>query len=235
MAERKPYPKHIGIILDGNRRFARRQLAKPWMGHEWGFKKLKKLFEWMRELDVKELSLYCFSMQNFNRSKEEVDRLMDIFKRAAKEVMENEDIHKHKIKVNPIGRWHMFPPEVVAELKKMKEMTKDYDGYQVNLCMAYGGREEMVDAVKKIGRLLEKGELKSEEITEEIVAENLYLDHYPDFIIRTSGEHRTSNFLMWQSTYSEWFFIQKMWPEFEKEDLVKCIDEYQSRERRFGK
>lgn len=235
MEKHNPMPKHIGIILDGNRRFAKRLMAKPWMGHEWGFKKFEDLFKWCKELDIKELTLYCFSMQNFNRPKQEFDHLMDIFRRAAEEAMTNKDVHNYKIKVNPIGRWHLFPEDVVEALTKVKEMTKDYSDYTINLCMAYGGREEIVDAVKKIARQIEEGKVTDEQVTEELLSKNLYTEGQPDFIIRTGGDHRTSNFLVWQSSYSEWFFLEKTWPEFEKEDLVRCINQFQQRERRFGK
>ena len=145
MAEKGKRPTHVGIILDGNRRFAKRIMAKPWMGHEWGFKKFKQSFEWAVDLDIKEFTLYCFSMQNFNRPKEEFDHLMDIFRRAAKQALENKDVHEKKIRVNPIGRWHLFPKDVVEALTELKEKTKDYDKYCVNLCMAYGGREEIME------------------------------------------------------------------------------------------
>jgi tritrans,polycis-undecaprenyl-diphosphate synthase [geranylgeranyl-diphosphate specific] len=234
MAEKGKHPKHIGIILDGNRRFAKRLMLEPWKGHEWGFKKFKELFKWCKELDVRELTLYCFSMQNFKRPKKEFDYLMDIFRKAAKETKENEDVHNNKIRIRPLGRWHLFPPDVVQSLKDVAEATKDYSNYTINLCLAYGGQEEIVDAVKKIGRQIEAGEITDEEISKELIAKNLYSDHEPDFIIRTGGDHRTSNFLVWQSWYSEWFFLQKCWPEFAKEDLISCIDQFKNRERRFG-
>ncbi|MFH1316572.1 MAG: polyprenyl diphosphate synthase [Candidatus Woesearchaeota archaeon] len=228
-------PLHIGIILDGNRRFAKRLMLQPWKGHEWGFEKLKKLFKWCKELDIKELSLYCFSMQNFNRPKKEFDYLMDIFKRAADDALTNEDIHNNKIKINPMGRWHLFPKEVVEAMERVKEATKDYNDYKINLCLAYGGREELIDAIKKIGRKIEAGEITDEQITEELIDNNVYNPDKPDLIIRTGGERRTSNFLIWQSSYSEWFFLEKTWPEFEKEDLIRVIEEYSNRDRRFGK
>jgi len=233
--KRNPYPKHIGIILDGNRRFAKRLMAKPWMGHKWGAEKVGKLFEWCKDLGVNELTLYAFSMQNFNRPKEEFDYLMKTFVEFFADTKANKTIHENKIRINFIGRIHLFPEEVNTRMKELMESTKDYSEYTVNFAMAYGGREELIDAVKKIGRKLEAGEIKPEDIDAETINKNLYMDHEPEFIIRTGGDHRTSNFLVWQSWYSEWFFLQKTWPEFEKEDLVACIEQYMGRERRFGR
>ena len=228
-------PRHIGIILDGNRRFARKLMKEPWKGHEWGAKKVAKLFEWCRDIGVKELTLYAFSMQNFNRPKKEFDYLMKIFLEFFNNVEHNDAVHKNKVRIRFIGRIDLFPEEVRKKMQELMESTKNYNSYLVNFAMAYGGREELVDAIKKIGRKLETGELTADDINEEVVGKNLYLDDEPDLIIRTGGDHRTSNFLIWQSWYSEWFFLEKTWPEFEKEDLIECIDEFQQRERRFGK
>ena len=228
-------PEHIGIILDGNRRFAKRLNLDPWKGHEFGYEKLKKLFKWCKELDIKELTLYCFSMQNFNRPKKEFDYLMDIFEKAFNEVSTDENIHKYKIRINVIGRYYLFPEKVQEKIKKVMDLTKNYNNYRINVALAYGGREEIIDAVKKIAEKLKNKELKINEINEKTFAENLYLDKEPNLIIRTGGEQRTSNFLPWQSIYSEWFFLEKAWPEFEKQDLINVIEEYKNRERCFGK
>ncbi len=228
-------PEHIGIILDGNRRFAKRLMLEPWKGHELGFEKLKKLFKWCKELDIKEITLYCFSMQNFNRPKKEFDYLMNLFEKAFNELLTNEDVHKYKIKISVIGRRYLFPEKVQKAIKKAVDATKNYNNYKVNIALAYGGREEIVDAVKKIAEKVKNKELEIKDINEETFSENLYLNTEPDLIIRTGGNRRTSNFLPWQSIYSEWFFLEKAWPEFEKEDLIKVIEEYKNRERRFGK
>ncbi len=237
MSDKKnnPYPEHVGIILDGNRRFAKKLMAKPWMGHQWGAEKVQKLFEWSKDLGVKELTLYAFSMQNFNRPKEEFDYLMKVFMEFFEKTKKNPVIHEHKICVKFIGRINLFPKKVYEKMLELMEATTCYDDYRVNLAMAYGGREELVDAVKKIGRQFESGELKAEDVDAETINKNMYMDHEPDLIIRTGGDHRTSNFLVWQSWYSEWFFLEKCWPEFEKEDLVACIDSYVNRDRRFGR
>jgi tritrans,polycis-undecaprenyl-diphosphate synthase [geranylgeranyl-diphosphate specific] len=235
MVEKNSIPKHVGIILDGNRRFAKQLMLQPWKGHEWGAKKVRKLFGWCRETGIKELTLYAFSMQNFNRPKQEFDYLMKLFRETFTDKEYIKEIHDSKIRIRFIGRIALFPTDVYELMLKFMEETKEYNSYFVNFAMAYGGREEIIDAVKKIGRKIESGEISDEEITEELIAKNLYLSGSPDLIIRTGGDHRTSNFLVWQSNYSEWFFLEKKWPEFEKEDLIECVNSYVNRERRFGR
>ena len=236
MMEEDNYPKHIGIILDGNRRWARQQGKMPWDGHKVGFDKLKSLLRWAKKLDIKELSLYCFSTQNFKRDKLEVAFLMKIFAQAAKDVLKDKFIHDNKVRVRFIGRQHLLPEKVQAAAKKAMEATKNYNNLVVNLCVAYGGREEIVDGARQAARDVQEGKISPEEIDEESFRKYLYLQKDPDLIIRTSGEHRLSNFLTWHSTYSEWFFLEKHWPAFEKQDLVNIIKEFQEkRKRRFGK
>jgi tritrans,polycis-undecaprenyl-diphosphate synthase [geranylgeranyl-diphosphate specific] len=228
-------PKHIAIILDGNRRFSKRLMMKPWKGHEWGAKKVERLLDWCDELGIKELTLYAFSVDNFKRPKREFDYLMRLFRREFERIREDKRIHRNKIRINFIGRLQMFPRDVQEKMKALMEGTSKYNNHVINFAMGYGGRQEVIDAVKRIGEQIRKGELKVEKINEDVFSKNLYSDHEPELIIRTGGEHRTSNFLIWQSHYSEWFFLEKMWPEFEKEDLVRVIEEYGQRERRFGR
>ncbi len=233
--ELKEVPKHIGIILDGNRRFSKRLMMKPWKGHEWGARKVEKVFEWCVELGIKELTLYAFSMQNINRPKIEFDYLMKVFEAEFSKLLEDKRLYENETRVNFIGRIHLFPEEVQHKMKLLMERTKDFDKHIVNFAMAYGGREEVVDAVKKVAAGVKNGEIDVDEINEEVFSRNLYMNSEPDLIIRTGGDRRTSNFLIWQGNYSEWAFIEKLWPEFEKEDLISCIADYNSRERRFGK
>jgi tritrans,polycis-undecaprenyl-diphosphate synthase [geranylgeranyl-diphosphate specific] len=228
-------PKHIGIILDGNRRFAKRLMAKPWKGHEWGAKKVEKLLEWCKDFNIKELTLYAFSLQNFNRPKKEFDYLMDIFRKEFNNLKQDKRLHENKIKIRFIGRINLFPKDIQKIMKEIMELTKNYNNYTINFAMAYGGREEVIDAVKKIAEQVKENKININKINEEVFDKNLYLDSEPDLIIRTGGEKRTSNFLIWQSSYSEWFFLEKMWPEFEKEDLGQVIKEFNKRERRFGR
>lgn len=228
-------PKHIGIILDGNRRFAKRLVLKPWRGHEWGSKKVEQLFDWCKELDVHELTLYVFSAENFNRPKEEFDFLMKLFRESFEKTKNDVRLHKNKIRINFIGRLWRFPQDVQDAAKALMEATKDYSDYVINFAMGYGGRQEVVDAVKKLSEKVKSGAVNVEDINEEMFSDNLYLKSEPEMIIRTGGDHRTSNFLIWQSSYSEWFFLEKTWPEFEKADLISCMEQFSSRERRFGK
>ena len=222
-------PKHIAIILDGNRRYARKLGMQPWKGHEFGLRKLEELFKWCIEFGIKELTLYTFSTENFRRAKNEINYLFGLFWKEFSKMKENKGIFKYKIKVNVIGRMHMFPKKMQKAMKDAMQKTKNNKELIVNFALAYGGRQEIVDAVNRV--------LKSKKITkidENSITQNLYLKNEPDIVIRPGGEIRTSNFLTWQSVYSEWFFIDKLWPEFTKNDLKKVIEEFNQRERRFG-
>jgi len=227
-------PKHVGIIIDGNRRFAKHLMLKPWKGHELGYEKVKKTLEWCKEIGIKELTLYTFSIENFDRPKEEFEYLMKLFEKAFTELKKEEEKIKN-IKIQIIGRLQMFPKNVYDAMIDLMEKTKNNTPYIVNFAMAYSGRAEIIDATKKIAEKVKEGKLKVEEINEELFNKNLYLHSDPDLIIRTS-ESRLSGFLTWQSVYSEIIFLpNKTWPAFEKEDFVACITEYSQRQRRFGK
>jgi len=228
-------PKHIGIIMDGNRRFSKKLMMKPWKGHEWGKKKVEEVLNWASELGVKELTLYTFSIENFNRPKEEFDYLMKLFEEGFDELKDDPRIKEKGIRINVIGRIWMFPKGVQEKLKQIMEKTKDNKGFVINFAMAYGGRSEVVDAAKKVAEQVKRGELSIDDINEETFSRNLYINDEPELIIRTGGDRRTSNFLIWQSSYSEWVFLEKTWPEFEKEDLVNAVNDFCSRERRFGR
>jgi len=228
-------PKHIGIILDGNRRLAKRLMMKPWKGHEWGAKKVEKLLDWAYDLDVKELTIYSLSLENFNRPKNEFNYLMRLFKQEARRLLEDERIHKRGLRVNFIGRLWMLPEELQKLIVKIMEKTKSHKNFTVNFAVAYGGRQEVVDAVRKIAEKIKEGELDINQINEETFSDSLYLKSEPDLIIRTGGEKRTSNFLNFQSAYSEYIFLKKCWPEFEKEDLISAVEEFGRRERRRGR
>lgn len=233
--ENKGVPKHIGIIMDGNRRFSRRLMMKPWKGHEWGAEKVKKVFEWCREYNIKEITLYTFSIQNFNRPKKEFDYLMKIFSENFEKLKDDKRLTEYGMRINVIGRLWMFPKDVQEKIKFVVEKTKNNNKYIVNFAMAYGGREEVIDATKKIAEQVKEGTLDIDDINENTFSRNLYFSDEPDFIIRTGGDHRTSNFLPFQSAYSEWIFIDKMWPEFSKEDFESAIMNFAKRERRFGR
>lgn len=228
-------PKHVGIILDGNRRFAKRLMMKPYKGHEWGEKKVEDLLTWCKELDIKELTIYAFSLENFNRPKVEFNHLMKIFKDGFIRIKDDPRIKENDIKVNFIGHIEMFPVDLANAMKALQEKTKNNSKHIINFAMAYGGQDEIIQAAKKIAEKVKEGKLSIEEINKETFENNLYMKDSPDMIIRTGGDKRTSNFLPYQSAYSEWFYLEKTWPEFEKEDFIKCIEEFNTRERRFGR
>ena len=226
-------PKHLGVILDGNRRFAKRLMKSPQKGHEWGYKKVRELINWCAELKINELTLYCFSIENFDRPKREFDYLMKLFTKAFRELLKEKEIKKMKIKF--IGRSWMFPKELQKAMFELKEKTKNNGPLKINFAMAYGGRAEIVDAVKKIAEAVKYNNLDPKEINEKTVEDNLYLSSEPDLVIRTS-ESRLSGFLLWQSSYSEIIFLPNiLWPEFTKENFIDCLKEYSDRDRRFGK
>jgi len=231
-------PKHIGVILDGNRRFAKRLMVKPWQGHEWGAKKFREFLEWCFDAGVSEVTAYVFSIQNFNRPNEEFEYIMKVFKEEVADLLREENLKKLKnegIRITFIGRTWMLPKELQELQQKVMKETAQNSKKQLNFAMAYGGREEIIDAVKKIAGNVKSGKLDIDKINEETFAKELNLASEPDVVIRTGGEKRTSNFLPWQSTYSEFIFIEKMWPEITKDDFLQCIQEYENRERRFGK
>ena len=228
-------PKHLGIILDGNRRFAKRLMLKPFKGHEWGAKKIQELFEWCKEYNIKELTLYAFSIENFDRPKLEFDFLMDLFEKEFKKVKHDDKIYDEKIKINFIGRIDMFPEKVKKQMRDLMASTKSHDKFIVNFAMAYGGRAEIIDATKKIAKQIKEGKLNIDQINEEVFTKNVYLESEPDLIIRTS-ERRLSGFLLWQGSYAEIQFLPEvLWPEFSKENFAKCLEDYANRDRRFGK
>lgn len=226
-------PRHVAIILDGNRRFAKKLGLQPWKGHEFGVKKLHQLLDWCRELGIKEVTLYSFSTENFDRTKTEKNFLFNIFKKEFNNMKYKNDILDNKIRINVIGRLDMFPKDIKKAMLSIMEKTKKHSNMTVNFAMAYGGRQEITDAFKRI--IKNSRNLKPEQINEELISKNLYIKSEPDLIIRPGGEIRTSNFLTWQSVYSELIFLDKLWPEFTKEDLLNIIREFNQRERHFGR
>lgn len=227
-------PKHIGIILDGNRRFAKKLMLEPWKGHEYGAKTLENIFDWAIELKLKELTLYCLSTENLKRDKKEVNYLLDLFRKEFEDISKGKNIkkiEKNKVKIVFIGDLDLLPKDLKEECLNLQKKTKKNNNLIVNFAMAYGGRLEIINAIKNII----KNKTKEDEITEDLIKQNLYLSDEPDLIIRTGGDIRTSNFLPFQSVYSEWFFIDKLWPEFNKQDLIEIIEDFKKRKRNFGK
>jgi len=232
-------PEHIAIILDGNRRWASERMLNPWIGHQYGAKKINDLLKWCLGLDVTFVTLYAFSTENFQRPPEEVNEILRIADEKLKEVFTNEEIHKHEVKVRVIGRLNLLPEGLQETIRHAEEATKNYDKHFLNVAIAYGGRAEIVDAAREISRRVKKGDLDPGEIDEAIFEQHLYTAHLskqdPDLIIRTSGEERLSGFLLWQCAYSELCFLDVYWPAFRRIDLLRAIRTYQQRKRKFGK
>lgn len=232
-----PVPHHVGIIMDGNRRFARQLgLADPGLGHVAGQERLENVLDWCLELDVKVLTVYAFSTENFQRADEERDLLMELFEHNFRKMADDERVHRHKIRVRCIGDLSLLPPGVQEAARHVMERTRDYEGYQFNVAIAYGGRQEIVEAVRHVARDVRDGRLLAEDIRAETIQERLYTRDVPDpdFIIRTSGEERISNFLLWQMAYSELYFADVYWPGLTKLEFLRALDEYRRRKRRFG-
>ncbi len=230
-------PQHVAIIMDGNRRLAERFGIRPWEGHRMGAEKVEDVLDWCLDLGIKTVTAYAFSTENFNRPKEEIERLFDLFEEYFNKVAEDKRIHKNKTRVKAIGRVERFPKRVRDAIKRAEAATKDYDNMQLNLAVAYGGRQEVLDAVKKIAEKVREGSLELGSINEETISKNLYTNGLPDpdLIIRTSGEERISGFLLWQSAYSEFYFCESFWPGFRKIDFLRAVRTFQQRKRRFGR
>jgi len=230
-------PEHIGVIMDGNRRLARRLGAQPWMGHRLGAQKLEEFLEWCIQLGIKTVTTYAFSTENFRRPKDEVEKLFDIFEEYFYKIADDERIHRNRVRIKAIGKIERFPERVRRAIRHAERCTSGYDNLLLNVAMAYGGRQEIVDAFRKMGEKIERGEMRASEITEEEVSRHLYTTGLPDpdLIIRTSGEERISGFLLWQSAYSELYFCESYWPGFRKIDFLRALRTYQQRQRRFGR
>ena len=229
------FPYHIAIILDGNRRYAKKKNLNPWKGHEFGAEKVKDLIDWALELGIKQLTLYTFSIENFNRNKQEVDYLMGLFRKNFRELKKSERIKKDKVRLNFIGKLNLFPHNIQKMMHELMEDTKNYDMLKINFAIGYGGRAEIIDAAKKIITDIKNKKINPESINEESFSNYLYLKDEPDLILRPGGEIRVSNFLIYQGAYSEWIFMEKLWPEITKADIKNAIKEFHNRERRFGK
>jgi len=231
-------PEHIAIILDGNRRWASEQSLSPWIGHHRGADKVENLLDWCFDLDVKSITLYAFSTENFQRSVEEVEEILQVAGQKLQEILTDERIRKREVRVKVIGRLGLLPKSLQEIILQVEDATKNYDKHFLNVALAYGGRAEIVDATRKIAQKVEKGEMKPDSIDEALFERYLYTAHMskqdPDLIIRTSGEERLSGFLLWQCAYSELCFLDVFWPDFRRIDLLRAVRTYQRRKRRFG-
>jgi len=234
MLDKTNLPQHIAIIMDGNGRWAKKRALPRAMGHRAGMKAVREATKSCRDLGVKYLTLYAFSAENWKRPKSEVDTLM----RFLNEYIDKElpSFLKNRIKMNFIGRITGLPDFVRPKLKKAMQLTKDCDEMTLNVALNYSGRGEIIDAAKRFASEVKAGKLEIDGLDEKKFGEFLYTAGQPDpdLLIRTSGEMRISNFLLWQISYAELYITPKLWPDFRKEDLVDAITEYQKRERRFG-
>jgi undecaprenyl diphosphate synthase len=221
-------PNHLGIILDGNRRWAKERGLPTFKGHKKGLEVVKKVIKWCQKRKIKILTLFVFSTENWERGGGEVNYLMKLAKKAISNHFKH--LHKNKIRVRVIGQREKLPKSLQKEITNIEELTKNNKEMTVNFALSYGGRAEIITAVKKII----KKKIPPQKITENTIKENLWTSDV-DLIIRTGKEQRLSNFLLWQSAYSELYFSPKYWPDFTEKDLDEALTDYNNRQRRFGK
>lgn len=230
-------PKHVGIIMDGNGRWAKERGLPRYKGHIEGAKTFRKIGEFAGDLGIRYLTFYAFSTENWKRPPEEVSAIMDLFREYLKELDERKAENEEKgIKVNFIGDKKGLPKDILAAMKYSERITKSKTKVYLNIAINYGGRQEIVQSVQKIAKDVKKGKIKPDEITDEMIASHLYTHGMPDpdLIIRPSGEYRLSNFLLWQSAYSEFWYSDILWPDFTQDDFVKALRAFEHRNRRFG-
>ena len=228
-------PSHLAIIMDGNGRWAKQKGLLRALGHQNGTKSVKITVETCAKIGVKNLTLFAFSTENWNRPKHEVDTLMKLLISSLKK--EFESLQKNNIKLNCIGNIDLLPLKTKKELLEVIDKTQFNDRMTLTIALSYGSREELLNAVKKISYKVKNNIISIDDIDESIINQHLYTHNLPDvdLLIRTSGEHRISNFLLWQIAYAELYFTEVLWPDFKEEDLYEAIISYQKRERRFGK
>lgn len=230
-------PQHVGLILDGNRRWAKALGMEPAAGHEYGFGKLREVLRWCLDLGINRITVYALSMENLQRDPKELKELMRVLGKGFTEVVNDPDILRNEVQVKAIGRLDVLSEELRALIKNAEEKTKHFDKSKLYIAVAYGGRAEIIDATRNMIRSVIDGRLKAEDVNEETFSKYLYTagDTDPDLIIRTSGEERLSGFLLWQSAYSEFYFMDVFWPELRRIDLLRALRTFQMRKRRYGK
>lgn len=233
MNEEIKIPEHVAIILDGNRRWAKKRGMAPQEGHYHGFTNLETLVDYVFDKGVKVLSVYAFSTENFSRVKVEVDYLMDLFAVVFKKYFEKQN--RNNVRIVFSGRREPLPNKVLKMIDEITEKTKNNTGPIFNICVNYGGRPEIIDTTKKLCEKVVSGEISIDDIDENLFSQNLYNDlPAVDLMIRTSGEVRLSNFLLWQNAYAEFYFPEVEFPDFNEKEFDKAIDEFNRRNRRFG-
>jgi tritrans,polycis-undecaprenyl-diphosphate synthase [geranylgeranyl-diphosphate specific] len=235
--KRGPLPTHIAIIMDGNRRFALAGGLARQEGHRMGKEKVREVMRWCRESGIKYLTVYALSTENLtSRSPEELETLYSLYESGFLELAEDYEIHRDRVRCRAMGQLYLLPHRVNQAIERAQTATKDYHELVFTVCLAYGGRQELVDAIKGIMTDHDSGKINLEDISEELVSQYLYTNGIPDpdLVIRTSGEERVSNFLLWQLAYSELCFIDVHWPAFRKRDFLRTLRMYQGRQRRYG-
>lgn len=228
-------PNHIAVIMDGNGRWAKKQGLMRIRGHEKGAQAVKETVEGCAELGVKNLTLYAFSTENWKRPKLEVDTLMNLLVSSLKKELNT--LQKNNISLKAVGNLELLPSKAQKELHEVITATQDNDRMNLTLALSYGSREELLTVIKKVATQVKQGAIEIDDINQQTINHLLYTNYLPDvdLLIRTSGEQRVSNFLLWQIAYAEFYFTEVLWPDFRKEHLVEAIHNYQNRERRFGK
>lgn len=231
-----PVPNHIAIIMDGNRRYAREQGLEAKDGHLAGKEKIKDVLNWCMKMGVKTLTVYAFSTENFNRDPDEVSFLMEIIGNSLRELADDPRISENRVRLRAIGERDSIPDDMLEAIEYAESKTAEFENYNFNMAIAYGGRQEIVNAVKDISARVKSGELDIDDIDEDTISGCLYTFDVPDpdLVLRTSGEFRLSNFLLWQLAYSELYFTDVYWPSFRYIDFLRAIRSYQQRARRFG-
>lgn len=228
-------PRHIAVIMDGNGRWAKKRGLPRSAGHAAGAETFRTIATYSKDIGVKYFTVYAFSTENWKRPTEEVNGIMNLFRKYLKEAIDV--MARENLAVQVIGDMDVLAPDILELVEHANHMAAELQDYAVaTLCINYGGRDEIKHAIQNIAGRVQAGELKPEEITEELISQNLYTRGMPDpdLIIRPSGELRTSNFLIWQSAYAEYYFTDTLWPDFQKKDLDQAIINYQKRSRRFG-
>lgn len=227
-------PKHIAIIMDGNRRWAKERNLETRLGHKEGAETLKKIAKYANKIGIKYLTVYAFSTENWKRTKEEVGALMGLLQMYVNDFLNDKELEN--IKINILGDVSKLEPGLQKSIQKAIDRTKDYTGMTLNVAFNYGGRDEITKAVQKIATKVQNNEIAIQDIDEQYVSENLYTKGQlePDLLIRTGGEQRVSNFLLWQLAYTEFLFVDKYWPDFSEVDLDEAIKVFETRNRKFG-
>ena len=232
--QKLPPPQHIAIIMDGNGRWAKKRGLPRTAGHAAGAETFRRIATYCRSIGVKYLTVYAFSTENWKRSREEVECIMALVEKYLHEAID--EMEQDHIRLKVLGDLSRISPELRALIERTAEISTHYDGFQANVCINYGGRDEIVHAARRFAAQCAAGEKKPEELTEEAFGGLLYTAGIPDpeLIIRPSGEERVSNFLLWQSAYAEYYFTDVLWPDFDERELDRAIAAYQKRDRRFG-